>query len=273
MALITLGGGVAASAIVGPLALGAVKFHVSTTMETQLLGGEIVSLFIVAPLGILTGFMWMRSAPRAPILALGPALYSVYMYPQFVVGPQYERYPGNNEYLFPLYLALTLLGWLISVRAWAELRTRETQILHNGVRRILGVLLIALNAIIGLTWISSVITVVADPAAHTEYQSDQTLFWIIRLMDLGFVIPAGLIVGGGLLLRRAWADRLALAFTGFQTLIVAAVAAMALLMAIRRDPAANAVLLAVTGTMTFAFAFIYARLLRANGASAGATPS
>jgi hypothetical protein len=51
--------------------------------------------------------------PYAPALTFGPALYAVYSYLQFILGPEYSRYPGNNEAFFPLYLALIILGWCL----------------------------------------------------------------------------------------------------------------------------------------------------------------
>ena len=103
IASIALGVGTAASAILGPLVTNMIRFHVSDNARQQLIGGEIISLCVAAPLAIAAGVLWLRREPLAPKLAIGPALYALYANVQFTVGPEYQRYPGNNEYAIPLY--------------------------------------------------------------------------------------------------------------------------------------------------------------------------
>lgn len=263
--LIALGVVVATSSILGPLVLGVVRFHVSSSAEAQLVGGEVVSLLVVAPLAILAGVLWLRGHPLSPALALGPALYSLYMYVQYIVGPDYARYPGNNEYAFPLYLVLILFSWATGLSAWRALAVTPLPRLSVRVRRVLAAMLLVLNITFGFAWIASIAAVLVSPhasAAWQEYQLDPTLFWLIRMMDLGFVIPASFVVAVGLLRRAPWSVTLAYAFLGFQTLVVAAVAGMAVMMSLRSDPASNPVLLAVTLILTLALATMFGLLLR-----------
>ena len=263
--LFGLGVLIAASSILGPLVLGVIKFHVSAGAEAQLVGGEVVSLFIVAPLAVIAGVLWLRRNPLAPTLALGPAGYSLYMYVQYVIGPQYERYPGNNEYAFPLYLTLIILSWSMGISAWRALAATPLPRLSSGMRRTLAALMLVLNVMFAFAWISSIVTVLAGPSAAPgwlEYEKDQTLFWLVRLMDLGFVIPASLALAVGLLRRTTWATTLVYAFLGFQTLMVAAVAGMAIMMAVRADPGASYVLLGVSAVISLVLAAIFGVLLR-----------
>jgi hypothetical protein len=181
---------------------------------------------------------------------------------QFIAGPEYARYDVNNEYAFPLYLALVVLGWAIALAAWTSLGSAPLPPLPDGPRRMLAGLLIILSAGIALAWTASVVDVLNGGSAIQEYQQDMTLFWLIRLMDLAFVIPAALITGVGLLRRATWATRLGLAFVGFQTLLVAAVASMAVVMTARDDPSANPLLLIVTVAGTLALTFLFTRLLQ-----------
>ena len=263
--LIALGLLIAMSSILGPLVLGVIKFHVSPGAEAQLVGGEVVSLLVVAPLAVIAGVLWLRGNALAPTLALGPAGYSLYMYVQYIVGAQYERYPGNNEYAFPLYLTLIILSWSIGLRAWRALATTPLPRLSSGTRRTLAALMLVLNVMFAFAWIGGIITVLAGPStapAWQEYEKDQTLFWLVRMMDLGFVIPASFAVAVGLLRRTTWAVTLVYAFLGFQTLMVAAVAGMAIMMAVRSDPAASSTLLGVSAVISLVLATIFGMLLR-----------
>ena len=127
----------------------------------------------------------------------------------------------------------------------------------NRVRRGLAALLIVLSLFFALTWIRGIAQVISGDHP-TEYLQDPTLFWLVRLMDLAFVIPAALIEGVGLLRRAEWATRLGYATTGFLTLEVAAVAGMAASMLLRGDPSASRSLLIVmlAGTVMLVAAFV-----------------
>lgn len=260
--LLLLGIGVAASAILGPLVFGVIEFRVSHSMENQLLGGEIISLVAVAPLALLAGILWLRGHPLAPALTVGPASYAVYTYIQFIAGPEYGRYAGNNEYAFPLYLVLVILGWTTALRAWTALGTERLQPLPNGLRRTLAALLLGVNAFFALAWTMSLVKVLGGGTVTQEYRDSATFFWLIRLMDLAFVIPAAFITGVGLLQRRLWATRLGYALAGFQTLLVGSVAGMAVSMIARNDPAASPVMLVVIVALTLALAIVSALALR-----------
>jgi hypothetical protein len=196
--LIALGAGLAASAILGPLGLGLITFRVSASAESQLLGGEIVSLLVAAPAALVAGVLWLRGHPLGPALGIGPALYAVYTYLQFILGPDYSRYPGNNEAFFPLYLALTILGWAVALRAWVALPPMGLVGPSTLARRGLAGQLIGLDGLFALAWAGSVAGVLGG-AAGPDYAADPTLFWLVRTMDLAFVIPAGLLAGVGLL--------------------------------------------------------------------------
>jgi hypothetical protein len=262
-ALALLGLGIGANAVLGPLVLNVIRFHVSPIMQNQLLGGELVSLLLVAPAAMLGALLWWRSHPAAPVIALGASLYALYTYPQFVVGPQYERYTGNNEYFFPLYLTLILLALGVTITAWSRLGGMKLP----GLPRRLGIffsgVLIFVSIAFAFAWIGSIAAVLSKAPTIDAYQHDPTLFWLIRLMDLGFVIPAALVTAAGLLRRSSWSPLMAFALIGVQTLLVAAVASMAIVMSIREDPGASSALTGVTIVTSLLLAVIFLRLLRA----------
>ncbi|HEY8490477.1 MAG TPA: hypothetical protein VIO14_05740 [Dehalococcoidia bacterium] len=261
LGLLLLGAGIAASALLGPLVFGTIQFRVSASAENQLLGGDVVSLFVAAPLAVAAGVLWLRRSRLAAPLAVAPGLYAVYLYVQYVLGPEYDRYPGNNEGFFPLYLALIIVGWVTALRAWQAMGSQGLPPPSSGLRRTLAALLLLLGVLFALTWLRSIADVVAGSGGD-EYQEHPTLFWLVRLMDLAFIIPAALATGAGLLRRAPWAVRTGYALAGFLTLLVAAVAGMAVTMEVRGDPAADRAFLAGTLLATAAFAAVYAALLR-----------
>ncbi len=225
---VTIGVGAAmiSNALLGPLGFGVISFRESAAMETQLVGGEVTSLVLAGPLAIAAGILWWRGSRRAPALALGPLGYALYTAVQFVLVPDYGRYPGNNERWFPLYLCIVLASWIMALEAWRELDERPLVAPSHRTSTLLGGALLATNILFAFAWWASIATtyVGAQPPGYIEHP---TAFWLIRLMDLGFVIPIGTVAGLGLLQRKQWAARLAYGFGGMQMLLACAVAGMA----------------------------------------------
>ena len=96
----------------------------------------------------------------------------------------------------------------------------------------------------------------------TEYASSPTPFWLVKLMDLGIVVPAALVIGVGLWRGAPWAARPAyVLLTGYTGLGVS-VTAMAVLMNVRHDPDASVGLAAGFGVFALIFVLLVARLYR-----------
>lgn len=267
--LIALGVGIATNAVLGPLMVGVIRIRESPAMETQLLGGELISLFLAAPLAIAAGVAWWQGRRLAPFLAAGPSAYALYTYVQFVLVPDYTRYPGNNERYFFLYLSLVIAGWttlLASVRAIA----RQAPSIDVRLARTMGITMLVVGSSFALAWVGSIARV-SSPPFPAEYLEHPTAFWLIRLMDLGFVIPVSLATGWLLVRGSESAGRWAYGFIGMQTLLTCAVAGMAIRMALRDDPAVTAPLLIVSTTGAAVFLALYVLALRnaAVGVQAG----
>jgi hypothetical protein len=261
IASIALGVGIATNAVLGPLLLGVIRLRESANMETQLLGGELTSLFLAAPIAIVAGVMWWRGSRLAPAVGIGPAGFAMYTYIQFVLVPDYSRYDGNNERFFPLYLALVMLGGWLVWRAWHQLWAGRIANLTSNVADAYGVLLVIVHGAFAVLWIASIVLVMIG-GPTPEYHEHPTGFWLVRLMDLGFIIPFAMTTGIGLLCRAPWASRNAYAFAGMEALLACAVSGMALRMWIRQDPGVSPVLLTASITGAVAFTGAYAVLIR-----------
>lgn len=261
---ILLGIGMAVAALLGPLMLDVIQYRNSPAAVRQLQGGEVISLLAAAPLAIASGLVWNRRRTLAAALAMGPGLYAVYMYVQYVLAGQYDRYAGNVERFFPLFLTLIILGWITALRAWSALSgaAGAVPMPARRVRRALGGLLLAIGLLFAAAWVGSIAGAVGVGPTPAGYGEDPNLFWLIRLMDLGFVIPAALVTAYGLLRNRAWAARLSYAIIGMQMLLTGAVCGMAVMMQARHDPGASPVLLVATAAGTAGFAAIFIVMVR-----------
>ncbi len=255
-----LGIGIAVSAVLGPLVLKVITFRTSDHLENQFVGGEVVSLAVVAPLAITAGVLWLRGHRLAPPLALGPALYSVYTYTTAVLGQEYSRYDGNVEKFFPLYAGLVAGGAVIAVYAWSRLGDMDVPVLSDGLRRTLAGIFLGLGSFFALAWAQQIRLVLAG-SPPAEYQEGPTLFWLIKLLDFGFMIPLLLATGVGLVRRAPAAIKAAYGLATFATCLAASIAGMAVVMEVKGDPSAEPAMLVGLIPATVGLAVVTGRLL------------
>jgi len=258
---IALGAGIAMSAILGPLILDVVKFRTSTNIENQFVGGEVVSLAVVAPVAITAGVLWLRGHRLAAPLALGPAIYAVYTYTTVIIGQEYARYDGNVEKFFPLYAGLVAAGAAISAHAWAQLNETAAPVPPNGLRRTVTGIFLVLGGFFALAWAQQIrLVYVGSPPA--EYAEGPTLFWTIKLLDFGFLIPVLIAAGVGLARQQPTAIKAAYGLTTFATCLAASITGMGVVMLAKGDPSAVPAMVAVVASATAGLALLTERLLR-----------
>lgn len=253
---------IAVTSLVGPLLLGLIRYRTSPTTLNQLIGSDAAALFVIAPLGLLAAVLASRGHPAGPLLASGIGVFAVYTYAQVIVGQEYLRLPGNVDRFFPLLLTVFLLAEATLVLAWCAVPARPP-VLSPGRERMVGVMLLAVAAflVFGLH-LPAMLTAWTDPAAMTEYVSSPTPFWLVKLMDLGIVVPVAVATGIGLLRHTGWARRLVYPLLTGYTCLAVSVAAMALVMNLHADPDASPALAAGFGAFAAVFVVLAGLLYR-----------
>src|SRR5262245_16695442 len=259
--LVALGAVVATTALLGPWALDVIHYRTSPTTLNQVIGGDAAAFLVVAPVTVLVGVLALRGHPAAPVLALAPSLFVTYTYTQLIVGEEYLRLPGNNERFFPLLLAGFVLAGALAVTAWRSMAPEELPPMRRprAMAVVLGV--VALYLVVGLH-LSSLVDAWRDHPLRTEYLSSPTPFWLVKLMDLGILVPVAVVATVGLWRRAAWAAKPAYAIIGGYTLLAASVTGMALTMYAHEDPDASPATVAAFVTFTLAFAALSFTLYR-----------
>ena len=239
-ALVALAVGVALAALLGPLTGGPIRYHVSNDALNQVLGGDLVAVALVAPVSMFAALLAWRRHPAAPVVALGPAVFAVYTYTQLAIGGDYARYEGNSERFFVLHLAIFVLGSAIALRSWGMIKALRFPPMTRRSGRVMGsfVIVVAGFVLIGLH-LPTLIDAWRDQPERPEYLADPGVFWVVKLMDLGIVVPTLTAVGVGLLRRADWANKAAYGALGWFALLGSSVAAMAVVMQVNADPAAS----------------------------------
>ena len=161
---------------------------------------------------------------------------------------------GNVERFFPLLLAVSILGGTSAVAAWHAVDSDRLPPVQGAVERAAGITLLLLAAFLAFgTHLPMLPDALSGHPTRVEYLSSPTAFWLVKLMDLGILVPVATAVGVGLLRHRPSARKAMYAVMGGYSLIGASVAAMALVMLASEDPDASVVL--AVGFCTFAAAF------------------
>jgi hypothetical protein len=260
--LVMLALGMAVTSVLGPLVLGLMIYRTSPTTLNQLYGSDAAALFVIAPLALVTALLTVRAHPAAPLLAAGVGLFALYTYAQVVIGQEYLRLPGNVERFFPLLLAVFVLAEAVVVVAWRSVPAglpRPSRRVERAVA--LALLLVAVFLVFGLH-LRSMLIAWQDPASLTEYASAPTPFWLVKLMDLGIIVPAAVTIGIGLWRRADWARRGAYVLLTGYTCLAVSVTFMGVVMNLKDDPDASAGLAAGFGLFALVFIVLTTLLYR-----------
>lgn len=197
----------------------------------------------------------------APALTLGPALFAAYTYTTVVLGQEFARYPGNVEPFFPRFAGLVALGVALAAITWSWLARRQPVLPGEGLRRLLAGIFFVIGVCFALTWAAQIRQVVAG-APSIGYLGAPDLFWTIKLLDFGLLIPLWIATGVGLLRRWPWATAAACGLVTFSTCLALAIAGMGLAVPRRGEPSADPVLLGVTQAAGLGLAVVTVCLFR-----------
>ncbi|MDV7999882.1 hypothetical protein [Rhodococcus sp. IEGM 1408] len=266
-AMLVLAAGLVLNSLLGPLGLGFVDYPISSTLQNQLIGLEIVTLALVAPLSIAAGVLALRGHRAAGPVAFGPAAYTAYMFAQYVLGPEYGEF--NAVVLFDV--GLFAAGAVLAVGAWAITDPRDLPVMSPRRQRAFGVVLLGLAAFV----VSRYLGPVLGGPMPAEFADARTFFWSIVLLDLGLVVPAVICSAVALFLRSPSAPMALYAVIGWFVLVPPSVVSMAAVMVARSDSAGSVsqvVVLGIAAVVFLVFAAIVFRPLlsrRRAGASPG----
>lgn len=237
--------GLSLVALLGPFATGVIDYHVTETLRNQTIGLDAVSLLVVTPLSLLAALLVLRMHVAGAALALGIGSYTSYMFVQYIVGPESERLPGNNELLFPLYVVLFATGWVVALVAWQR---TELERLPGSPRRdrMLGRVVLPLLAFLAFfRYLPALADWMSAAPEDQGYLAGPTFSWAIAMLDLGVFLPATAVACVGLVRRAPWVYKALYLVVGWFGLVGPAVAAMAIAMYVNDDPNAS------TGNVVF----------------------
>lgn len=226
--------GLLTAAFLGPLVSDRIRFHMSSEAVAQYVGGEVVTVLLAVML-LLSGPGWWLNWGWVPIATAGAGAYVIYTFVTVVAGQEYGRYPGNAENAFLLYAAITAVAVGLLTTSWRRLLAGEGL---EGPRHATGWVLVILGGAFALLWLGQLAGFYRDGPTR-EYESATSMFWLIKYLDLGVVIPVAVIVGLAQRSPSSASDAAAVTILGFLSWLLLALVFMAIEMLRRGTPGAS----------------------------------
>lgn len=169
-------------------------YHEGAWAREALRGGDVVTLFVAAPLLVVSLLMTMRGSRWAIPVWIGLLAYSIYNYAFYAFGAAF-----NDAFL--LHIVLLSLSVYAMAFALAGIDVAAVAARFRGVRgpRAAGLFLVIVGALQGALWVFVVVrNAITGELIHDVPIAGQHL---VFALDLGLAMPA-LVLGGWLLFRH-----------------------------------------------------------------------
>lgn len=230
---------VAAMAILGPLVLGEIEYRTSESGVWQVQGGDIVNLFLIAPILTVGGIMHLLRREGSKYLLILTPITLIYTGLSVGIGQEWgdPRYTGNVEQYAWLYLTMIIGGLILLVSSLPLFSERDAPEFGRKGLRIYVALMMVFLVMFSVMWLSELAEVMSNGGSESgAYEETPTLWWVVRYFDIGITIPLGFLALSLLLVKPKRSYPLVLLFFGFFITLGSAVCAMGWVMWANDDP-------------------------------------
>ena len=230
IALVTL-------AIQGPLIRGAIIYRTAAAINNQLAGQDIVNLGLLAPLLIVGAIGLFLRKVWAKSLLIATPLFLIYYVLSYTIGWEWSSpaYAGNSERFTFLFLFILIAALILLLYTLAVFPKNAVSRFKKGGLVVYSVVFTLFLLVFGGMWAKEIQEVIATGTTR-GYDIAPTAFWLVRVFDLGFSMPLGLISVYLLWARPDKAYPVLCLFYGFFFTQIVAVNAMGWAMFLKKDP-------------------------------------
>jgi hypothetical protein len=224
-------------AIEGPLFFHHLRYKTADIVNNQIVAQDFINMFMLAPIIIGGGVMLFFRKRISQYLLIITPLYLIYYVLSYTIGCEWSsaKYTGNSEtytfhFLFVLIASLVILLYSLSIFP----KTVENTFKKKGLI-VYSFLFTFFIMIFASMWIKEVQEVISTGTTRA-YDIVPTAFWLVRIFDLGFTIPLGLISVYLLWVRPNSTYPIQFMFYGFFLTMIVTVNAMGFVMFLNNDP-------------------------------------
>jgi len=229
-------------ALMGPLGTGSIQYRTSQSGKWQIQGGDVVNLFLIAPILLIGGVLHMLKRNSSRYFLILTPVVLIYTGLTLGIGQEWGNpaYTGNSEQYAWLFLIMVIGGLLLLIGSLTMFTESDApEFKPRGLRIYVGVMSLFL-LVFAAMWLSELMQVISTgDLSSGAYSEAPVLWWTVRFLDLGLTIPLGFLALSLLLSRPKRSYSIVLLFFGFFVTLGTAVLSMAIVMAINEDPEAQ----------------------------------
>lgn len=224
-------------AVQGPLLRGVIAYRTAPGLIGQLMGQDAVNLVLMTPLLLTGGILLLLRRPLAKFLLIATPLFLIYYALSYTIGWEWSSpaYTGNSQRWFFLYLFILIAALMILLYALAVFPKNVESRFRKGGLAAYSVVFVLFLLVFAAMWAKEVFEVIRTGTSR-GYDIAPAAFWLVRVFDLGFSIPLGLVSVYLLWARPRQAFGVVSLFFGFFFTQIVAVLAMGWIMFFKKDP-------------------------------------
>ena len=165
--------------------------------QAQSLGQDLVDLFLIVPLLLLTSFWASKKSRVAPILWGGVNLYLVYTFAIYCFDIHFNCF-------FVVYCAILGLSLYSCLYFFLAIRERAFDVLlyKRAVVRITGIYLLLISCLFYFLWLSSIVPAILNKTPLKELIDTGLVTNPIHVLDLSVILPGLFITAILLFLKK-----------------------------------------------------------------------
>jgi hypothetical protein len=224
-------------AVQGPLVRGVMTFKTAPVIVNQLVGQDLVNLVLLSPLLVVGGIGLLLRKAWAKYLLVATPLYLIYYVFGYTIGWEWSSptYVGNSERHTFLFLFVLIAALIVLLYTLAVFPKNVVSRFRKGGLAVYSVVFAVFLLIFGAMWTKEILEVIKTGTTR-GYDLAPTAFWLVRVFDLGFSMPLGLISVYLLWARPDKAYPVICLFYGFFFTQILAVNAMGWMMFLTAEP-------------------------------------
>src|ERR1035437_9492567 len=222
----------------------------------QALAQDLVNLLVVSPAMIILAVLALRGSSRAYLLWLGTLLFTTYNYVIYSVGIPFGP-------LFLLWVGVLGMSIFALLGGIACIDRDELLVTYRSARaaKVSGWALIVVALMFGALWLSEDVPALLNGTTPQSLVDQGMITNPVHVLDLGFFLPAVLVIGALWLRRNLRAATVAPSFLVFLFLTGLPILVTPIVQSVRGETAAWGVVVPI-GTVTIVVALLLAWLLR-----------
>jgi hypothetical protein len=196
--------------------------HDSVSMAAQAIAQDYVTLFLGVPLLLLSFYMYRKGFLKGSLLLTGTLGYFLYTYASYSFLSMYNS-------MFLIYVALMSASFFAFILMMMSFDVENLSLFFSEKMpvKFLGGFLLFVSFVFGMMWTGKLGFPILNNTPPADLQHYTT--FVIQALDLGFVVPTGLLAGILLMMRKPFGYLLAPVIIIKEITLLTALTAMILL--------------------------------------------